>query len=215
MAGDEQKGASLIVQQNDLKDAAKIGAFAGVTGFTVGSIAGLIRNSSPALFGLASGIQCFGIGTTFWASRSAVLAAWYRDRTKATHRDRLYASILAGGFTGLTIGLLTRGKRNALPGGLMFSIFGAAGQGVYNALDAANSQKVEEGRKKEGYLQWMAKQKWSPFSILTDAEYEEILKEKILKLDVEIALIDDRMQALRQKASASTELPEADNGKSQ
>lgn len=81
----------------------------------------------------------------------------------------------------------------------MFSIFGASGQGLYNMLDASNSKRVEEAKEKEGMLKWIAKQKWSPFSILTDAEYEKILREKILTLDVEIALIDDRIAALREK----------------
>ncbi|KAF2225890.1 hypothetical protein BDZ85DRAFT_192682, partial [Elsinoe ampelina] len=171
-------------------------------GFTVGSVAGLFRNASPGLFGLASGIQCFGAGTTFWASRSAVMAAWYRDAKLATPRQRTYASTIAGGFTGVVMGWLTRGKRNVLPGAIMFSIFGASGQGLYNLLDATNSRTLDEGSEKQGMMEWIAKQKWSPFSILTDAEYENILKEKILKLDVEIALIDDRIGALRTKAES-------------
>ncbi|PSK42997.1 hypothetical protein B9Z65_6951 [Elsinoe australis] len=173
--------------------------FTGGAGFTLGATAGLLRNTSPILFGLASGIQCFGISTTFWATRSAVLAAWYTDRSRAGPRDRVYASTFAGGLTGVVMGLLTRGKRNALPGGLMFSIFGASGQGLYNMLDASNSKRVEEAKEKEGMLKWIAKQKWSPFSILTDAEYEKILREKILTLDVEIALIDDHIATLKEK----------------
>ncbi|TKX24877.1 hypothetical protein C1H76_2830 [Elsinoe australis] len=199
MAETSGTGAPLLIKQNDVQDAAKIGMFTGGAGFTLGATAGLLRNTSPILFGLASGIQCFGIGTTFWATRSAVLAAWYTDRSRAAPRDRVHASTIAGGLTGVVMGLLTRGKRNALPGGLMFSIFGASGQGLYNMLDASNSKRVEEAKEKEGMLKWIAKQKWSPFSILTDAEYEKILREKILTLDVEIALIDDRIAALGEK----------------
>ncbi|KAG8631026.1 hypothetical protein KVT40_000166 [Elsinoe batatas] len=202
MAEGKQQGAPLLFRQADLKEAVKVGGFAGAAGFTVGSVAGLLRNASPGLFGLASGIQCFGVGTTFWASRSAVMAAWYQDAKLATPCQRTYASTIAGGFTGVVMAWLTRGKRNVLPGAIMFSIFGASGQGLYNLLDATNSRIVDEGREKQGILRWIAKQKWSPFSILSDAEYETILKEKILKLEVEIALIDDRIDALRRKADA-------------
>ncbi|PNS19212.1 hypothetical protein CAC42_2389 [Sphaceloma murrayae] len=200
MAEGTSTGAPLLIRQADLKDAAKVGLFTGGTGFTIGATAGLFRDTSPTLFGLVSGIQCFGLGTTFWASRSAVLAAWYSDRNQATPRDRIYASTLAGGFTGLAMGLLTRGKSNAVPGGLMFSVFGASGQGLYNLIDASNSQKPAQDAESKGVLKWIARQKWSPFSILTDTEYERILRERILQLDVEIALIDDRIAALGEKS---------------
>ena len=85
----------------------------------------------------------------------------------------------------------------------MFSLFGAAGQGTYNILDRRNTAKVEAGTEDQTMMQWVAKQKWSPFSILTDAQYEQILREKILKLDVEIALVDDRVQQMKQAAEAS------------
>jgi len=38
----------------------------GAAGFVTGSVAGVIRNSPPLLFGLGSGIQWFGLGTTYW-----------------------------------------------------------------------------------------------------------------------------------------------------
>jgi hypothetical protein len=39
---------------------------AGAAGFVTGSVAGVIRNSPPLLFGLGSGLQWFGLGTTYW-----------------------------------------------------------------------------------------------------------------------------------------------------
>jgi hypothetical protein len=38
----------------------------GAAGFVTGSVAGVIRNSPPLLFGIGSGLQWFGLGTTYW-----------------------------------------------------------------------------------------------------------------------------------------------------
>jgi hypothetical protein len=42
--------------------------------------------------------------------------------------------------------------------------------------------------------------KWSPMEVLTDERYEEMLQEKLLKIEVEIALVDDRIEIYKQKA---------------
>jgi hypothetical protein len=47
---------------------------------------------------------------------------------------------------------------------------------------------------------WL-RSKWSPLKKLTDREYIEMMEEKMLKLDVEIALIDDRIAELRLAAA--------------
>ncbi|KAF2157199.1 hypothetical protein K461DRAFT_289540 [Myriangium duriaei CBS 260.36] len=197
-----QGNAAPVVTQHAIQNALTVGAATGGTGFIVGATAGLLRNTSPLLFGLGSGLQCFGLGTFYWGGRSAVLSAWYTDRALATPRDRIYASALGGGFSGVAMALLTRGRSNVIPGGIMFSLFGGLGQSVYNLMDSRNAAKMEAGGDKETLTEWVAKQKWSPFSILTDAQYESILREKILKVDVEIALIDDRIREMQAKGSA-------------
>lgn len=89
----------------------------------------------------------------------------------------------------------------------MFSLFGAASQTGFNALDSSHTAKVEAGPvEKRTLTQWVAAQSWSPFSVLTDAQYEDILREKILKLDVEIALINDRIQATRLKDDPKSDM---------
>jgi hypothetical protein len=40
--------------------------------------------------------------------------------------------------------------------------------------------------------------KWSPVTPLTDRQYEKMLEEKLLKLDAEIAIIDDNIKAVRE-----------------
>lgn len=54
---------------------------------------------------------------------------------------------------------------------------------------------------------------WSPMKALTDEEYEKILQQKLLKVEVEISLVDDQIAELRRlsaqqqgRASSSTDL---------
>jgi len=42
----------------------------GMSGMTIGAFAGVIRSTTPTLFALASGIQWFALGTTFWGQPS-------------------------------------------------------------------------------------------------------------------------------------------------
>ena len=167
-------------------------------------------------------MQCFAIGGTFWTARSAILNSdglsnWWkatrgipldaRTDRNPTRSDRVRASAMAGAFTGFSLGFLFRGPRNVIPGTIMFSIFGYAGQKGYNFLDNKNSDELREeaemaarGEKKKNFLERIAEKKWSPMEVLTDERYEEMLQEKLLKLEVEISIIDDKIAGFRQKA---------------
>ena len=57
----------------------------------------------------------------------------------------------------------------------------------------------EEGREEENVLQKFAKSKWSPMSELSDEEYERMVGEKILAVEVDIAMIDDKIKKLRKQ----------------
>lgn len=81
----------------------------------------------------------------------------------------------------------TGGPRNIIPGVLFFSTLG--GSTTYL------SQKFQ-GREVKERTSILAS-KWSPLRKLTDQEYEKLLEEKILKLDAEIAIINDNIAALR------------------
>lgn len=39
--------------------------------------------------------------------------------------------------------------------------------------------------------------RWSPVTPLTDRQYEKILEEKLLRLDAEIAIVNDNIQEIR------------------
>ena len=47
----------------------------------------------------------------------------------------------------------------------------------------------------------MAESKWIPLRSLTDEDYRGMLREKLLGIEAEIALIDDRIQELEQSKS--------------
>lgn len=89
----------------------------------------------------------------------------------------------------------------------MFGLFGFAGQKGYNFLDKKNSEEAEEesqmaarGEKKKNWMEHIADSKWSPMEVLTDERYENMLQEKLLKIEAEIAIIDDKIEGFRQKA---------------
>lgn len=86
----------------------------------------------------------------------------------------------------------------------MFTLFGWAGQHGYNFLDARNSaeirDKIENRGPKANLMQRLAGSKWSPMTPLSDEEYENMLQEKLLQVEAEIAIIDDRIAGYRRKA---------------
>ena len=78
----------------------------------------------------------------------------------------------------------------------------------YNYLDARNSGELErqaelrakgQDKPKESLMHRFAKSKWSPMSVLTDEDYEKMMQEKILRVEADIAIIDDKIKALRKQ----------------
>ncbi|KAH7343019.1 hypothetical protein BKA65DRAFT_303336 [Rhexocercosporidium sp. MPI-PUGE-AT-0058] len=188
-------------RQNDLPPevleiivpALQIGGISGMSGLLVGGFAGVVRSNTPFLFALASGIQWSVLGGTFWASRGFVLHAWGKD--KVTPREKISANAIAGAVGGTAGGLL-RGRKNVIPGAIMFAIFGATGQMVYNMADARNSELSQAPQERDLKDSWL-NSKWSPMKVLSDAEYETMLQEKLLRINAQIALVDENIEALR------------------
>lgn len=86
-----------------------------------------------------------------------------------------------------------------MPGAIVFTLFGAAGQGIANKLSEWKvAQRGEEGSS------WL-RSKYSPLRKLTDEEYESFIGEKMLKIEAEIALIDDKISELKAEAQAKIE----------
>lgn len=78
-------------------------------------------------------------------------------------------------------------------------VLGAGGQAVSNKLAAREPTPASKAVSKQDWLS----SKWSPLTPLTDKEYENMLQEKILKLDAEIAMVDDNIAVLREKQKST------------
>lgn len=80
---------------------------------------------------------------------------------------------------------------------IIWGIVGAGGQAIAN-------RSSSEGSKSSDGTSWLSK--LSPLKKLTDDEYIDMMKEKILKVEVDIALIDDRITELKAAEQSSKEL---------
>lgn len=96
-----------------------------------------------------------------------------------------------------------RGPKNVLPGLVVFASAGYVGQRIYDALDERKMEemRLEENGKKGNGETW-TNSKWVPWKKLTDDEYEGMLKERLLKVDAEIAILDDKLQVLREQQNS-------------
>lgn len=81
----------------------------------------------------------------------------------------------------------------------MFSIFGFVGQSVYNFADSRHSELQQsdfDAPRKQSIWENLLDSRWSPVKVLSDNEYERMLEEKLLRLNAEIALIDEDVAKL-------------------
>ncbi|KAK6440699.1 hypothetical protein LTR95_003085 [Oleoguttula sp. CCFEE 5521] len=191
-----------------LEPALKVGAFSGAAGFLIGGTAGIVRSATPSLFATASAIQCTFLGTTYWASRGFVLQAWSTP-VQQTPNDRVKASAVAGGLSGGLTGLLFRGRSNAIPGTLVMALLAGAGQGTVNWWQSPKAIVAETDKPKTSWS-------WAdllPVKHMTNEEYAEILREKLLKVDVEISILDDKMAALKVQQASGPARSETEQAK--
>ncbi|KAJ0418998.1 hypothetical protein BJY00DRAFT_314450 [Aspergillus carlsbadensis] len=138
--------------------------------------------------------------------RSNILEKYYED--KATPRQRTYASTVSGGVAG---GVVTRlmGGRLA-PGLAIFSLLGCIGQASYNTIDQWQLKQANTPSKP--FLDRMAESKWIPLKSLSDDEYRHILSEKLLSVEAEIALIDDKIEELERDKLVETKRQPTEQG---
>ncbi|KAI1265080.1 hypothetical protein F5Y18DRAFT_56927 [Xylariaceae sp. FL1019] len=170
----------------------KTGAVTGGAGVLFGAGAGILRSAPPYLFAAAAGIQWFVLGSTFMASKGLICHAWGGEDTMDTSA-LVKASGAAGGIAG-TVGGMLRGPRNILPGMLVFASLGAGGSYL-----AQHSAPSNQDKPKTSWLD----SRWSPMTKLSDREYMEKLDEKILRIDAEIAVIDDSIASIKEAAKFS------------
>jgi hypothetical protein len=82
---------------------------------------------------------------------------------------------------------------------VVFSLLGAGGQTIANWRDVKVSKAADAAPKPPSKF-WSSEfwSRWSPIKQLSDQEYVDILEEKLLRVEADIALIDDRVKELRE-----------------
>lgn len=181
-----------------LKPSLQVGATVGTLGLFTGAVAGIVRSAPLTLFSLMMGGQMFALSSSYYASRLVALKA-FKTEDEVQPADKVKASTIAGGIAGMVGGVI-RGPKNIVPGMICFSLFGCLGQVAANAVNWKPSTQPAT----EGFL----KSKWSPVTFLTDEEYEKILEEKLLRVEVEIAIVNDNIKELREAEEQARKQPE-------
>lgn len=74
----------------------------------------------------------------------------------------------------------------------MFSLFGAGGQAFLNYREKRVAARPAS-EAKTGF--WS---RWSPVTALSDKDYEKVLEEQLLRVEADIALVDDHIKGLRE-----------------
>lgn len=104
----------------------------------------------------------------------------------------------------------------------MFAILGYVGQRGYTWADERHSERVaiaaewdpsQPRPKKVGMWERVAQMKWSPMKTLSDDEYANILREKMLAMDAQIALVDEEVERLKEEERTMTKVGGEGNGK--
>jgi hypothetical protein len=96
---------------------------------------------------------------------------------------------------------------------LMFSLAGFAGQWAHNAIQASKVRREgEDAKPNQGFWESMSGKGWSLMKVMSNEEYAERLKNQQLVVDAEIAVLEDKIAALRkqqqeEEAAISTSTP--------
>jgi len=155
-----------------------------------------VKGRSAVLWTVAAGGQGFVLGSTFWLSRT-VLRNNAAEHHVLSRKEELMYSSLAGSFAGMAGGAL-RGRGNIIPGAIAFGLMGLGGQASYVAFE----RMAESPRESRPLLDRLSDSKWWPLKSISDADYEKELTEKIVGLEADIAMIDEKLAALKQHASS-------------
>lgn len=128
--------------------------------------------------------------------------------------QRLSASAFGGCIAGLTTALIFReypslgitfysakfelgGPANLVPAAVVWSAVGFGGQSIANSLSEHSSDSKTGAVPKSSMMERVLSSRWSPMKKLSDEEYRMILKEKLARIDADIALIDESISHLR------------------
>ncbi|KAF9629244.1 hypothetical protein BFW01_g10447 [Lasiodiplodia theobromae] len=197
-----------------LASALEVGGLTGAGGVLLGSAQGIVSGSPPVLFAAIAGLQWFTAGSAYWATRSAILnrrglQAWLDIKRGASpdaseinpssRTEKVQASTIAGGVSGGIVAAVTRSRSHVIPGVVMFSIFGFAGQHLYELADRKHAASADKRADDKSWFRKLADSRFSPVKVLSEDEYEQLLRDKLLKVQVELALVDESIEKLRQQ----------------
>ncbi|EFR04807.1 hypothetical protein MGYG_07814 [Nannizzia gypsea CBS 118893] len=169
------------------------GALVGTCGLLYGGVSGVLRAHHPIIKSISTGVYWFAFGSSFWWLRSNILRIQFEDN--ATAKERIYSSVASSGISGGAINWAM--NRRFLPGLVICSMLGFVGQYSYNTLEKRQARLQSEPASTKTWAERMADSRWVPIRNLSDEQYKAMLQEKLLGVDVEIALIDDRLKELR------------------
>lgn len=172
----------------------------GTAGFIFGGAVGIVKGLPTFLSAAATSLQTFALGAAFTTTRTGIITAWTTPERPLTSNDLTKATAVAGAVSGGFIGAFARGRKNVIPGAIMWSIFGALGQVAYNRWTLAPRAVEKESR--QNFWQRMGEKGWTPFTVLSNEEYAKMLEEKMLKVEVEISILDDKIAALEAQQQA-------------
>ncbi|KAF2429697.1 hypothetical protein EJ08DRAFT_697969 [Tothia fuscella] len=174
----------------------KVTGAAGVGGLLFGTTAGILRSSTPALFATAASLQWALLGGTYWGVRTSILNTRPTEE-EITNDTKIYTSMLSGGLSFALVGAVTRGRKNVIPGTIMGTLIGYAGQKGYILLDERNTKALTTPSTVEPFWKRVLSSKYSPMKPLSDEQYAQMLREKLLRVDTDIAVIDDDIERWR------------------
>jgi len=89
----------------------------------------------------------------------------------------------------------------------MFTLFGYLGQTLYNTLDARHTREIMLASttagvaEKKNWMERVSDMKWSPMKMLSDEQYERMLNKRLLKVEAEIAILDEKIERVGLEAS--------------
>ncbi|KAL1954605.1 hypothetical protein VTO42DRAFT_900 [Malbranchea cinnamomea] len=194
----ERRGPSDNVSQETklVTSALKVGAVSGVSGLIYGGVSGVWQASHPVIKSISSGIHWFAFGTSYWALRSFILQEQFKN--EANPKQKEFVSTIAGGLAGGGVNWVV--NRRFLPGLVVFSLLGYVGQKSYATIDGWHTQRQLQSAKP--WTQQLSESNWVPFKVLSDEQYKEMLSDKLLSVEAEIALIDEKIQALKDAEAA-------------
>lgn len=147
--------------------------------------------------GLAGAIEMFMGGTVFSFVRQSALTIYAYDilepHEPVSEGSYVAASALAGAIAGGVTVPFTRDRLAIRRCTLWSMAAAAAGQYALNFYYRPRPERVPLWKR-------FVAMKWSPIQFLSLTDHREMLREKLLHVEVEMAIIDDKIAAIRKEA---------------